>query len=158
MNELVWPDGPDREGRMTDWSSRVAVALTALVAWHMSARADMLWRWSYVNRAANVMASGMLTTKDRAGGSYQITGVTGAWNGAAIVKLEPVKSCCSPPGWNTNVLLEGAPGLDKGGFAFSAAGGLKVNLFYKDGRYTYEIERGAEVFGGAFEAKPEGRR
>jgi len=48
------------------------------------------------------------------------------------------------------------PKLGKGGFAFSVSGGPKINLFYKDGRYAYEIQNGPEVFGGTFVATPSG--
>lgn len=121
------------------------------------ARADMEWSWSYVNTEAGVAASGTLATKDPSAGAYQVIAVKGAWNGAPITGLEPVKSCCSPPGWNSNMLVEGEPKLDKDGFAFGVSGGLKVNLFYKDGRYTYEIQNGPEIFGGVFTAAPGGR-
>jgi hypothetical protein len=42
--------------------------------------------------------------------------------------------------------------LDKDGFAFSVTGGQKINLFYKNGKYAYEIQNGSEVFGGTFVA------
>jgi hypothetical protein len=128
------------------------------VAGPLQAKADILWSWSYVNAGAKIAASGTLTTKDLSAGSYSITSIAGLWNGAAIAGLEKVKTCCSPPGWNTNLLVDGDPKLDKGGFAFSASGGLKVNLFYKEGRYAYEIQNGPEVFGGVFVARPSGAR
>lgn len=128
--------------------------MLALLAVPAEASADKIWRWSYFN-AGGVSASGTLTTGDAAAGAYPITKITGYWNGAAITGLEPPKSCCSPPGWNSNMLVEGDPKLDKGGFAFSASGGLMVNLFYKDGKYAYEIKGGAEKFGGVFVATPD---
>ena len=133
-----------------------AVALLAIssLADPSRARADMLWNWSYLNPDAKIAASGTLTTSDASAGAYAINSITGVWNGAPITALEPVKSCCSPPGWNSNVLVDGEAKLDKGGFAFSAGGGLKVNLFYKEGRYAFEIQNGAETFGGVFTATP----
>lgn len=132
------------------------LALLALlgVAGPMEARADIRWNWSYLNTDAKITASGTLTTKDLSTGSYVITAVTGLWNGAAIAGLEPDHSCCSPPGWNDNLLVEGSPKLDKGGFAFRASGNLKINLFFKNGGYAYEIQNGPEVFGGVFNATP----
>ncbi len=121
-------------------------------------QADMVWNWSYSNADTKVAASGSLTTKDLSAGAYPITAVAGHWNGAAITALEPVKSCCSSPGWNSNVLVDGDPKLDKSGFAFSAGGGVKVNLFYKDGKYAYEIYNGPEVFGGVFVVTAGGAR
>jgi hypothetical protein len=121
-------------------------------------KADMDWTWSYVNAESGVDASGTLTTKDQAAGAARIISVAGVWNGAAITGLEPVKSCCSPPGWNSNMLIEGETKLDKAGFAFGVSGGARINLFYKDGRYAYEIENGPEVFGGVFAAAPGGKR
>jgi hypothetical protein len=34
------------------------------------------------------------------------------------------------------------------------SGGSKINLFYRDGRYAYEIQNGLEIFGGVFAATP----
>jgi len=119
-------------------------------------RADVLWNWSYLNPDAKITAAGTLTTKDRAADTFLITAITGLWNGTVITGLEAPYSCCSPPGWNNNVLLDGRPKLDKGGIAFSLSGGLKINLFYKEGRYAYEIQNGSEVFGGVFDAMPSG--
>ena len=135
----------------------MAVALLALSC-PLQASADMLCNLSYLNPDAKIAASGTLTTRDASAGAYAIIAITGAWNGASITGLEPVKSCCSPPGWNSNILVDGDAKLDKGGFAFSASGGLKVNLFYKEGRYAYEIEKGAETFGGVFTATPAGAK
>jgi len=83
-----------------------------------------------------------------------VTAIPGVWNGAAIKSLEAAYSCCSPPGWNNNLLLAGNPKLDKGGFAFDVSGGSKINLFYRHGRYAYEIQNGLEIFGGGFTATP----
>ena len=134
---------------------KVLVFLAALsAAGSTNAEAEMLWNWSYLNADTNIKAAGTLTTKDLAAKSYTIMAITGAWNGAAIKGLEPLHSCCSLPGWNNNVLLNGDPKLDKGGFAFDMSEGSKINLFYKDGRYAYEIQNGPEIFGGVFTATP----
>jgi hypothetical protein len=141
-------------------SRRLAyVALLALFGLAAAGRAQALeWSWSYVNAAAGIAASGALETGALEAGSYPITAVSGVWAGAAITGLEPARSCCSPPGWNSNLLIDGEPRLDKGGVAFSAAAGRKINIFYKDGRYAYEVQNGPEVFGGAFAAAPVGER
>jgi hypothetical protein len=137
---------------------RIAAGALALcaAAGLTPANADVDWTWSYVNADASITASGTLATKDEADGAYRIISIKGAWNGAPLTGLEPVKSCCSPPGWNDNVLLSGAPRISKGGFAFGVSGGARINLFYKDGHYAYEIEHGPEMFGGAFKAEPVG--
>jgi hypothetical protein len=137
-----------------------ALAWLAMIcaAGPLEAKADIVWSWSYINPDTKIAASGTLTTKDLAAGSYVINALTGQWNGAGITGLEAVKSCCSPPGWNSNLLIDGSPELDKDGFAFSVTGGLKINLFYKSGGYAYEIQNGPEVFGGAFVATPSGAR
>ncbi|HTV34160.1 MAG TPA: hypothetical protein VME69_13865 [Methylocella sp.] len=134
------------------------LAIFTVAASSEEAQAEKLWSWSYRNPDTKITAAGTLTTKDRAAGSYEITAMTGAWNGTAITGLEPAHSCCSPPGWNDNLLLDGDPSLDKSGLAFGAGNGLKVNLFYKDGRYAYEIENGPEAFGGDFAAAPMDRQ
>jgi hypothetical protein len=120
------------------------------VAGPSQASADILWSWSYVNADSKVAASGALTTRDLSSGAYVITSIAGLWNGAAITGLEAAHTCCSPPGWNSNLLVDDSPKLDKGGFAFSVGGNLKVNLFYKEGAYAYEIEHGPEIVGGVF--------
>ncbi|HEY8006222.1 MAG TPA: hypothetical protein VIE66_05350 [Methylocella sp.] len=122
------------------------------------AAADMLWNWSYINADTHIKAAGTLTTRDLASESYVITSVTGSWNGASITALAPLHSCCSPPGWNDNVLVPGETRLNKGGFAFDVSGGSKINLFYKDGHYAYEIQNGPEIFGGVFTATPNDER
>ena len=119
----------------------LAFLATLSAAGPMDAEADMLWNWSYVNADTNITAGGTLTTKDLAADSYVVTAITGVWNGAAIKSLEAAYSCCSPPGWNNNLLLAGNPKLDKGGFAFDVSGGSKINLFYRHGRYAYEIQK-----------------
>lgn len=124
----------------------------------VDAAADMLWNWSYLNADTNVTAAGTLTTEDLAAESHVITSVTGSWNGASITGLAPLHSCCSPPGWNDNVLVPGETRLNKGGFAFAVSGGSKINLFYKNGHYAYEIQNGPEVFGGVFTATPSDER
>lgn len=120
------------------------------------AKADIEWFWTYVNADTEIKAGGTLTTKDRTADTYAITAITGVWEGAAIKGLEADHACCSPPGWNTNVLLDGDPRLDKGGFAFGVSGDSKINLFYKDGHYGYEIQNGSEISGGVFSAAPTG--
>ena len=138
---------------------KVLAFLAALsAAGPTNAEAEMLWNWSYLNADADIKAAGTLTTKDLAANSYAITAIAGVWNGAAIKGLEPLHSCCSPPGWNNNMLLNGDPKLDKGGFAFDVSEGSKINLFYKDGRYAYEIQNGPEIFGGVFTAAPSDAR
>jgi len=138
-----------------NWKTLALLAMLG-VAGPLEAKADILWNWSYLNADTKITASGTLTTKDQAAGSYGITSITGVWNGAAITRLEAIHSCCSPPGWNDNVLVDGSPKLGKGGFAFSVSDGPKINLFYKEGRYAYEIQNGPEVFGGTFVATPSG--
>jgi hypothetical protein len=135
-------------------AARLIAVGSVLVGAPLQARAGAVWNWSYRNPTTKITASGTLTTGPRAAGAYPIIAIAGVWNGAAIAGLEPIRSCCSPPGWNTNILVDGEPRLDKGGFAFRAARGLKVNLFFKDGRYAYEIHHGPEVFGGVLVAKP----
>jgi hypothetical protein len=133
-----------------------AAIVLGLMALPSQARAGTLWNWSYVNADAKITASGAIVTTDQSAGHSAITSISGLWNGGAITGLEPVKTCCSPPGWNDNLLVDGDPKLDKGGFAFRTDGGVKVNLFYKDGRYAFEIENGSETIGGAFVAVPAG--
>jgi hypothetical protein len=142
------------KARSSGNSKTLALLAMLGVAGPLEAKADILWNWSYLNPDTKITASGTLTTEDQAAGSYGITSITGVWNDAAITGLEAIHSCCSPPGWNDNVLVDGNPKLGKGGFAFSVSRGPKINLFYKDGRYAYEIQNGPEVFGGTFVATP----
>jgi hypothetical protein len=158
MNGTVGPGRPrlmnheeDETMKSGSWKALTLLAMLAATG-PLEAQADILWNWFYLNTDANITASGTLATKDLAAGSYVITSITGLWNGAAITGIEAVHSCCSPPGWNNNLLVDGSPKLDKGGFAFRVSGELKINLFYKNGGYAYEIQNGPEVFGGVFAA------
>jgi hypothetical protein len=65
------------------------LGLVTLATVPQPAHASLLWNWSYTG--GGIAASGTLTTVDDVDGAgfYQITGITGARNGEAIIGLEP---------------------------------------------------------------------
>src|SRR5271165_777367 len=68
---------------------RILIAAAILLMHGQSAKALLLWNWSY--SGAGISASGTFTTNDApdAAGFYQIVGITGTDNGAAITGLQP---------------------------------------------------------------------
>ena len=68
---------------------RILIAAAVLLMHAQSAKALLLWNWSY--NGAGISASGTFTTSDvpDAAGCYQIVGITGTENGAAIAALQP---------------------------------------------------------------------
>jgi hypothetical protein len=88
------------------------------------ANADTVLDWSYTDPSSN--GSGTLTLA--AGSSpYTVTGITGIWNGLAIIALDPVGSS----GDNDNLLTyPGTPYVDGGGITFTQSDGELVNIYY----------------------------
>jgi len=92
------------------------------------------WTWSY--QGEGVVASGAFTTKDTpdAGGFYEITGITGEMNGAAIKGLQPPGT--SIPGNDgypvDDLVRKKAPQLSLHGFGYALADGTYANPFYGD--------------------------
>lgn len=124
-----------------------AVGACALIALQAPARADLIWNFSYsatvdVNTTqsnppypsgAMLQASGQLTTTDNLvtgalGSYYQITGITGTYNGMAM-SLIPVGGY-----YNDNLLYPAGTTYPKGsyldgsGFSF-VAGGMQINVY-----------------------------
>jgi hypothetical protein len=68
---------------------RLLIAAAILLMHGQSAKALLLWNWSY--SGAGVSASGAFTTNDApdAAGFYRIVGITGTDNGATITGLQP---------------------------------------------------------------------
>ena len=68
---------------------RGLIAAEILLTHGQPAGALLLWNWSY--SGAGVSASGTFTTNDAPDGAgyYQIVGITGTDNGAAITVLQP---------------------------------------------------------------------
>lgn len=98
------------------------------------------WDWSYVNSEYVAFASGTFTTTDTAdaAGWYGITGVTGEWNGSAIVSLAPSGSTIPFNDYPVDNLLrvDGAQ-LTIDGVGFYTADGHASNAFYADWEGDY---------------------
>jgi len=88
------------------------------------AHADTVLDWSYTDASSN----GLGTLTLAAGSSpYTVTGITGIWNGLAIIALDPVGSS----GDNDNLLTyPGTPYVDGDGITFTQSDGELVNIFY----------------------------
>ena len=104
---------------------RILIAAAMLLMHGQSARALLLWNWSY--SGAGVSASGTFTTNDApdAAGFYQIVGITGTDNGAAITGLQPTGTAIpgNEPYAVDNLVSAAEPHLTKHGFGFSLANG-----------------------------------
>src|SRR6516164_1165856 len=68
---------------------RILIAAAIFLMHGQSAKALLLWNWSY--SGAGISASGTFTTNDApdAAGFYQIVEITGSDNGATITGLQP---------------------------------------------------------------------
>lgn len=105
---------------------------------------------SVVNFGSQDTASGTLTTgaldpanSQNSPAGYDITTITGSYNGSAITGLLPagVNGCCGMPG-NDNILYDQAAQLlDSSGLGFTDAAGYKVNIFY-NGFSPYQLSFG----------------
>jgi hypothetical protein len=95
--------------------------------------AATIWQWTY--SAAEVAATGTLTTRDTPGadGGFLITAISGARNGVAITGLQPVGTSIpgNEPFVVDNLLFPGPhPQLTGDGFGFSLADGTFANAFF----------------------------
>lgn len=91
---------------------------------------------SVLNFGTQDTASGTLTigsldpaNSQNSPAGYDITGITGTYDGSAITGLLALNQCCGTPG-NDNILYSGgAQFLDGNGLGFTDAVGKEVNIF-----------------------------
>jgi hypothetical protein len=116
---------------------RILIAAAILLMHGQSAKAVLLWNWSY--SGAGVSASGTFTTNDApdAAGFYQIVGITGTDNGATITGLQPTGTPIpgNEPYAVDNLVSAVEPRLTAHGFGFSLANGDYANPFYNGSNY-----------------------
>jgi hypothetical protein len=116
---------------------RLLIAAAILLMHGQSAKALLLWNWSY--SGAGVSASGAFTTNDApdAAGFYRIVGITGTDNGATITGIQPTGTPI--PGnelYAVNNLVSAVePRLTAHGFGCSLANGDYANSFYNGSNY-----------------------
>lgn len=93
------------------------------------------FQWSYTpTSGTDTGGSGTLTATNLGGGEYQITGISGTWDGFSINSLLPSGTCCSSPADDNLLFMNGGPFLDESGVGFSFIAGIfDVNLFYENG-------------------------
>jgi hypothetical protein len=100
---------------------RILIAAAILLMHGQSAKASLDWNWSY--SGTGITASGTFTTNDApdAAGFFQIVGITGADNGAAITGLQPTGTPIpgNEPYAVDNVVSAVEPRLTVHGFGFS---------------------------------------
>ncbi len=95
------------------------------------AQASILWDWRYTG--AGVTAGGTLTTASTrdADGYYQISGITGARNGAVITTLEPAGDAIpGNEGYPVDDLIDAGGQLSANGFGYETADGNYANPYY----------------------------
>jgi hypothetical protein len=116
---------------------RILIAAAILLMHAHSAKALLLWNWGY--SGAGVSASGTFTTNDApdAAGFYQIVGITGTDNGAAIAALQPTGTPIpgNEPYAVDNLVSAVEPRLTAHGFGFALANGDYANPFYNGSNY-----------------------
>jgi hypothetical protein len=116
---------------------RLLIAAAILPIHGQTAKALLLWNWSY--NGTGVSASGTFTTNDApdAAGFYQIVGITGTDNGATITGLQPSGTPIpgNEPYAVDNVVSAVEPRLTVHGFGFSQANGDYANAFYNGSNY-----------------------
>lgn len=132
---------------MKSFFAGIALAV-ALTVTSLPARADIVWNWTWAwdpgfpqigcgcgggNSAPDVPANGgTLTTGDQLFfGAYQITDITGTWEGQTITGLVP-------PGdffINNNLLWDVSPLLDWNGLVFTTANGDFIEMFGPQGSH-----------------------
>jgi hypothetical protein len=110
------------------------LGLLTLATVPLPAHASLLWNWSYTGDG--IAASGTLTTVDDADGAgfYQITGITGARNGEAIIGLEPTGNPIpgNEPFAVDNLISRSGQQLTGSGFGYELADGNFANPFFAD--------------------------
>jgi hypothetical protein len=116
---------------------RMLIAAAILLMHGQSAKALLFWNWSY--SGAGVSASGTFTTNDAPDGAgfYQIVGITGTDNGAAITGLQPTGTPIpgNEPYSVDNLVSTVEPRLTVHGFGFSLANADYANPFYNGSNY-----------------------
>jgi hypothetical protein len=117
--------------------TRILIAAAILLMYGQSAKAVLLWNWSY--SGAGISASGTFTTKDVPDGTgfYQIVAITGTDNGATITGLRPTGTAIpgNEPYAVDNLVSATGPQLTEHGFGFSLANGDYANPFYNGSNY-----------------------
>jgi hypothetical protein len=116
-------------GQLPLIAATVFVAITA----SLSAQASLLWDWSYTG--SGIAAGGTFTTADTANsdGYYEITGITGARDGVAIIALEPAGDAIpGNPGFPVDNLIAADGLLTSNGFGFETGDGNYANPYYAD--------------------------
>jgi hypothetical protein len=134
---------------------RLLIAAAILLMHGQSAKALLLWNWSY--SGAGVSASGAFTTNDApdAAGFYRIVGITGTDNGATITGIQPTGTPIpgNEPYSVDNLVRAAEPRLTEHGFGFSLANGDYGNPFYKGSSY-YEYLSAPPYVNGAGPERP----
>src|ERR1700733_926929 len=124
----------------------IAAAILATAGAAAPAHASVLWDFTFT--AGGDSASGTLTTDDLSAGSYQITDVTGTFDGITITGLAPTGQGPSVPDGTDNLLFPGPDFLDGNGFAFDLASGGPETIYGPEGFYfDYSVANGAGGFG-----------
>jgi hypothetical protein len=98
-----------------------AVALAALASAASASAASFAWSYTGLNGYV-VNASGTLNATPTGGGAYQVTSISGTWNGIAITGLTGYAG-------DDEMVYAGAPHVDYPGLAFLLANGFAVNAY-----------------------------
>lgn len=131
---------------MTLYGRSTLMVLGALLCLAGTAPAAV-YDWSYTGSPLLDRASGTLTTGSldpsnslNSPAGYDITAITGTYNGSSITGLLAPGSCCSVPANDNIVYYSPTPGavyLDQAGLAFTDALGGEINIYSYNGAGLY---------------------
>ena len=129
-------------------SIATAAVMAIGLAIGVPARADTYYNFSYSDSSKN-MASGTLSIGAVNGSGFDITGITGTFDGHNVTGLLATGTCCSPPN-NNNVFYLSGTYRDLGGLGFRNSQGDLVNMFYwtSDSSYAVIVNDGDNIQGG----------
>jgi hypothetical protein len=104
--------------------SHIVISLGVLAAAVVGASAQAAeFAWSYTGlNGYTVNASGTLDASPLGGGAFQVTSISGTWNGIAITGLGTYAS-------NDNLVYTSGFAVDYPGLAFTLANGMDVNAY-----------------------------
>jgi hypothetical protein len=111
----------------------IAAAILATAGAASPAHASLLWDFTFT--AGGDSASGTLTTDDLSSGSYQITDVSGTFDGTNITGLAPTGQ---GPDSTDNLLYPAPDFLDQSGFAFDLAGGGPETIYGPESSFFFD--------------------
>ena len=114
-----------------------AALLSAVLCGFASAAqaTPITWNWSFTDGSI-FNGSGTFTTDFVSGTEYQVTDISGSFNGETITGLAATGTVQGNGLTNDNLLLAGDPALDLNGIGFDLASGATVDFYQFNSGYA----------------------